>query len=395
MKKKIIIFIFLISFLFNINAVFAKSTYTCATEVAPDEYIECKVYVENDPVTIESDGNINIYNLTGNKYSKLNSTKALFYESGTIKFGPSSDKYSKYVISLYTEDGLQKYDNDIRVSVVKKTTTTRVTTTTTTKKKSSNNYLTDIKINNESIKDFSKNENRYYITYTHEVEKVIVDASVEDETANVEINGPNKLEVGDNEYTIGVTSEDNTTRYYKILITRNEKAKELSSDTKLSDIKIKGYEFNFKKNSKTYHLTLKEDVKKLSIDVKTNDDNAQYKIINNEELVDGSEIKIIVTAEDGSLDTYRIIITKEKNKSLLPFAIIGGLLITLIIVVIIIIILNNKNKKMIKEKTKTDDEITNEDDLTKTIEFNTSNNETKIIDEEKTVVFTNDEKSED
>lgn len=391
MKKKVIIFIFIICFLFNINTVYAKSTYTCTAEVAPDEYIECKVNIDDEPVMIESDGNINIFGITGNKYSKLNSAKALFYESGTIKFGPANDKYSKYIISLYTEDGLQKYDNDFRVSVIKKTTTT--TATTTTKKKSSNNYLTDIKINNETIKDFSKNKNRYYITYSYEIEKVIIEPTLEDETANLEIIGPDKLEVGDNEYTIGITSEDNTTRYYKILITRKEKEKELSSDTKLSDIKIDGYEFNFNRNSKTYHLKIKENVKKLNINVKPNDQNSQVKVIDNEELKDGSEIKIIVTAEDGSIDTYRIIITKEKNKSIIPFIIIGGLLITLAIIVVIIIILSKK--KRINKHDKIEEEPKTDEHLDKTIEFGTLNNDTKILEEEKTVVFTNDEKSED
>ena len=384
MKKSSLILFFIISFLFNVNCVLASSSYTCTKEVALGDFIECKITVSSDPVMIVSDGNINIDNLYGNRYSKLSSTKAIFYESGNVTFGPANDKYSKYIISLYDETGSKNYASDIRVSVVSKTTTT---TTTTTKKKSSNNYLANIKINGKSIENFSKTTNRYYVSYDYEIKKVMFDVTLEDETATYNINGPDDLEVGDNEYTIGVTSEDNTTRYYKILITRKEKVTELSSNTRLSSIKIKNYNFDFNKTSKTFYLTIDKDEKKLSISVKTEDDNADYEITGNENLINGSEIKIHVTAENGETDTYRIIINKKNNNYCIP-CIALGVLILIIAILILLIVKKKKRKNKVKKNNSNDSN--NKKTFDKTIEFNIKDNN-DINSSNNTVVFNKDE----
>ena len=57
------------------------------------------------------------------------------------------------------------------------------------------------------------------------------------------------MSVGDNEYTISVTSESNTTKIYKVIVTRAEE--EESSSTDVKNIKVKGYNLNverFKNN---------------------------------------------------------------------------------------------------------------------------------------------------
>lgn len=345
MKKRVTLILFMFMFCFvSIDNLQAKSTYSCNKEVPVDGYITCSVTVDNDAVKIESDGNVNIYDLKGEKYSKISDYQAVFYESGTVVFGPADDKYSKYIISLLTEDG-RPYGSDTRVNVIAKTTV-KPTTTTTTKSLSSNNYLSTITVDGEEIKNFSKNTSKYFVKVENDVSTISIEAEAEDEKAKVEIDGPDTLKIGDNEYTISVTSENDTTKFYKVIVTRKEADE--SSNTDIDNIKVKGYNLNFDKNSKTFYLSINKDTTKLNIEVTLDDEKSNYEIKGNENLKDGSIVKIIVTAEDGSTDTYRIIIQKD-SKSNVPLIII--LISSIIIIgIVVFVLIKRKNKKKKNDK---------------------------------------------
>ncbi len=342
MKKRVTLILFMFMFCFvSIDNLQAKSTYSCNKEVPVDGYITCSVTVDNDAVKIESDGNVNIYDLKGEKYSKISDYQAVFYESGTVVFGPADDKYSKYIISLLTEDG-RPYGSDTRVNVIAKTTV-KPTTTTTTKSLSSNNYLSTITVDGEEIKNFSKNTSKYFVKVENDVSTISIEAEAEDEKAKVEIDGPDTLKIGDNEYTISVTSENDTTKFYKVIVTRKEADE--SSNTDIDNIKVKGYNLNFDKNSKTFYLSINKNTTKLNIEVTLDDEKSNYEIKGNENLKDGSIVKIIVTAEDGSTDTYRIIIQKDSKSNVPLIIILISSIIIIGIVVFVLIKRKNKNKK--------------------------------------------------
>lgn len=342
MKKRVTLILFMFMFCFvSIDNLQAKSTYSCNKEVPVDGYITCSVTVDNDAVKIESDGNVNIYDLKGEKYSKISDYQAVFYESGTVVFGPADDKYSKYIISLLTEDG-RPYGSDTRVNVIAKTTV-KSTTTTTTKSLSSNNYLSTITVDGEEIENFSKNTSKYFVKVENDVSTISIEAEAEDEKAKVEIDGPDTLKIGDNEYTISVTSENDTTKFYKVIVTRNEEDE--SSNTDIDNIKVKGYNLNFDKNSKTFYLSINKNTTKLNIEVTLDDEKSNYEIKGNENLKDGSIVKIIVTAEDGSTDTYRIIIQKDSKSNVPLIIILISSIIIIGIVVFVLIKRKNKNKK--------------------------------------------------
>ena len=345
MKKRVTLILFMFMFCFvSIDNLQAKSTYSCNKEVPVDGYITCSVTVDNDAVKIESDGNVNIYDLKGEKYSKISDYQAVFYESGTVVFGPADDKYSKYIISLLTEDG-RPYGSDTRVNVIAKTTV-KSTTTTTTKSLSSNNYLSTITVDGEEIENFSKNTSKYFVKVENDVSTISIEAEAEDEKAKVEIDGPDTLKIGDNEYTISVTSENDTTKFYKVIVTRKEADE--SSNTDIDNIKVKGYNLNFDKNSKTFYLSINKNTTKLNIEVTLDDEKSNYEIKGNENLKDGSIVKIIVTAEDGSTDTYRIIIQKD-SKSNVPLIII--LISSIIIIgIVVFVLIKRKNKKKKNDK---------------------------------------------
>lgn len=332
MKKKIssIIIATLISFMFCMSVKAADPTIKCSTSVALNDEFECSVKTSQETMIAPD--------LAG-----LKVVKGATEVSGdsTIKF--RATKIGAWDISVvgYDSEEHNTVYQTVTINVKEKTTTT--TTTTTTKAKSDNNYLASIKVNNEEIKDFTKNTTKYFIEVENDVKKANIEAETEDSKSSVKIDGPKELEIGDNEYTIAVTSESNSTKFYKVIITRLDK--EASSNTAIKSIKIKGYRLNFDKNSRTFHLNIKPEDTELDITVKLKDKNASYDIEGNDDLKDGSVIRIKVTAEDDSTSTYRIIISK-KQKSIIPLIIAAGasLLIIIIVIVIVLVIKKKKNK---------------------------------------------------
>ena len=404
MKNKRI-FIFTICFFFIlISKVNAISSVTCDYNVIVDNNFECKVIIDNEPLMIKTDGNLKVSNLKGESYTKINDEQIVFYKTGSVIFGPAVSKYSNYLISVYYKDGKEKYLPDIKVNVTAKTTVT-----TTTKLKSSNCNLSAIFINDEALKEFSNSKKTYYLDVENDVKKITIDASPEDNSSNINISGPDTLEIGENLYTITVTSEDNTTNFYKVIVTRKDTNKS-SSDTSLKNIKIKGYKFNFDSKAKTFYLKLNDGDTSLDISVITNDEKASYTISGNENLEDGSVIKIKVISQDLSEDLYRIIIQKEEEKKVNVIIIVVVLIIILTLILIFILKIRNKKKKpkKLKEnkvKQKVIHHDNDEEDKTKFLNYDeiSTLEKTKIsdlddlpnnvINEEKsdTIVFDNDD----
>lgn len=74
---------------------------------------------------------------------------------------------------------------------------------------------------------------------------------------------------------------------------------------------------SFSKSTTTYQVTIPSDVSKLDLDYKLADHKATVKVVGNDNLNgSGSHVvKIIVTAEDGSVKTYTLNIEKSKDSS--------------------------------------------------------------------------------
>ena len=89
----------------------------------------------------------------------------------------------------------------------------------------------------------------------------------------------------------------------------------LSSDCKILDLKVKGYEIDFDPDTYEYHIKVGNKVKSLDIEVILSDSNASYVINGNEDFKEGENVvTVVVTAEDGSTKTYTLIVDKEKAK---------------------------------------------------------------------------------
>lgn len=378
-KFKLLLMLFVCGFIFTLNVKAEGPNIICPSNVTTGNPFTCTITTD-EVVNVVSD-------------LKVYKGKTTMSENGSIEF--KTNEEGSFDISILNEDYTNTF-NTVTVVAKKPVTTTKTTTTTTTKKKSSNNYLSSIMIDGKQINDFSKDKTKYYVNVTNDTLKVIISVKVEDETASYDINGPQTLEVGDNEYTIGVTSEDNTTKFYKIIVTRV--LEEESNNTRISSLKVSGYKLNFDGNSKTYHLKIDKDDNKLNIKVDLEDETASYEIEGNSNLKNGSVVKIVVTAENNEFDTYRIIISKEQKPNYIIYVVIGASV--LVIILLIIFMIRKKKNKEKNNNAKNESNYNKKaDDLEKTIQIPNINNTNKSVDnddvEETKVVSYEEEESLD
>ena len=381
-RKSLLMVIFTICmfiFSFNVKAL-DNVKISCQTNAKAEEPFKCSI-TTNREVTIKYDG-LTLYN--GSSTMSTN---------GEVQF--KADKAGSYDIRLIYLDENNKESvtsTTVKVDVATTQSTTKKTTstTTTTKKKSSNNYLKTITIDGEELVDFSKEKNRYEYDVDNKITKLNIEATAEEDSSIVKVDGPKSLTVGENIFTISVTSEDNTTKYYKVIVTR---AEEISNNTKIEKINIKGYSLKIDGSSKTYYLDIKKDTNKLDIEVITSDDKASYDIEGNEDLINGSIIKIKVTAQNNDSDTYRIIINKPEEKKSSPILLIIIIIILILVIGITIFIVikkkNDKNKKNSSNKPneKNDHEVNDESDKKDGEYNNMDDNEIDSDEIEKTKIL--------
>ena len=160
-----------------------------------------------------------------------------------------------------------------------------------------------------------------------------------------------KLKENENVITLKVTSEKGDVKEYKLVVTRLKEGETLGNNPDISELNIKGYDINFSKDKQVYSLKIEKE-KTLNIEVILEDPTSSYKITGNNDLKDGSIIKINTTSKDGSTREYQIVIEKE-NKIFLY--IIGTILILSIVGLIVYVVIskikeNKDNPKQPKEK---------------------------------------------
>lgn len=199
---------------------------------------------------------------------------------------------------------------------------------------------------------FDKNNFQYKVDIEYNIENIEVTAVPTSDKADIKIEQPEKLEIGENIISIIVTAEDGTTGKYIIVVNKLEKP---SSDATIKNINIKGYTLNFKSDIYKYKLDVEDDIK-LDIEVELNDNKAKYQILGNNNLKNNSIITIQVTAEDGTIKNYKIKVLKlvETNSSSIFDKINLIPLISFIILVSIILIIKTTYNKKVRPINKED-----------------------------------------
>lgn len=174
--------------------------------------------------------------------------------------------------------------------------------------RSSNTYLKSLSLSSGSI-SFSKDIESYTTSVPFDVTSIVVTAEAEDSVSKVDVVSPS-LVVGENIINVTVTSESGDTRVYTIKVIRLEEAAVLSNNNNVSSIDILGHGINFDPDTEIYEINIGDEYA-LVIEVLLEDPSAKYVIEGNENLKDGSVIKITSTSENGESKEYKVFVNKN------------------------------------------------------------------------------------
>ena len=203
--------------------------------------------------------------------------------------------------------------NTILIKVTSESKSTKTYTIKITREddRSSNNYLKSLNVSSGDF-EFNKKTQNYSFTVQNEVTSIKVFAVAEDEKSKVSGAQTYNLKEGLNKINIVVTAENKQTRTYTLQVTRIVKNINKEVNNKLKSLEISNYQINFDPETTIYNLTI-ENESSLNIIPNVQDSTSSVVVNGNENLKDGSVIKLIVTAVDGSTKEYIINISKNEE----------------------------------------------------------------------------------
>ena len=176
--------------------------------------------------------------------------------------------------------------------------------------KSSNANLKNIRTNiGELIPEFEKGVLTYTVNVSKDTNDIIIESEPENEKAIVEGNGRYELVSGNNYINILVTAETGVTKVYSVIV-----VKEKSSNNKLKDLYVRGYNISpeFEEETLEYTLEVENEVTEVEVGAELSDIRSSVVGLGKKDLKEGlNEIEVIVVAEDGSIRTYEIDITRK------------------------------------------------------------------------------------
>ena len=186
--------------------------------------------------------------------------------------------------------------------------------------KSDNANLSSLTVNGKSVDGFNKDKTEYKITVN--TNKVNIEAKAEDTKSQVNVPGEQSLKIGEQTFTITVTSESGKDKSYRLTI-NYELPKNTDNSLKTLELydgsnKIK--ELVYKTGVSTYEgIKVKAAVEKLTIKATLNDSKASFvKDYGPREvkLEYGENIlNVRVSAEDGSIAEYTIKVEREDGRN--------------------------------------------------------------------------------
>ena len=131
---------------------------------------------------------------------------------------------------------------------------------------------------------FKSDTYEYNLNVKYDITKVKINAIQNNDKAVVEYDSNVNLNIGENKIEIKVKAEDKSVKTYILNIIREEEV------PIVSDIKIKGIDFSF--SPKTYNYKIETDLKTLDFNITLSSETATTEILNNDNLKNGSTVKI-------------------------------------------------------------------------------------------------------
>ena len=220
------------SFIISINYVKAASY---------DVTVTSKTVTIGNSVTLTIKGNdlAGRFDLSSSNSSVASlSNNSLFIDNNSASITITAKSVGTTTITIIPTD-VTAYDNNtitgnktITITVKDKPTSNpstggnnsgTTTNTTPTKKKSTNNYLSSLTIEGYTLdKEFKKDETEYSIMVENDVNKIKINAQLDDSSAKVTGIGEVEVKEGINKLEIKVTAENGSTRIYTLNVTVKE-----------------------------------------------------------------------------------------------------------------------------------------------------------------------------
>ena len=186
----------------------------------------------------------------------------------------------------------------------------------------------------------------YTLTVPSDTKTVILSGSLEDIYAKVEGLVEYELTGDTTTINVTVTAEDGSKKVYTIYVVKEkEKVVEpityyYSTNNYLKLLEINGYEIDFTKETFEYKINVKSDVTELDIKAIAEDTKSRVEITGNENFKVGENIvTITVTAENGDIREYKLVVNKEAEKKDVLTEVEGSSNTAEKVVIIILIIL--------------------------------------------------------
>ena len=248
--------------------------------------------------------NINDYNIKGITSAAVNITATLADTRAHFENNHGS--------GIYT---LNYGINTIQIIVVSESGKSNIYTFKITRldNRSGNNYLSKLSISDGTlVPEFNKNTLVYDVSIPTTIDNLTVTASLEDSKASFVSNyGPRVVNLtnGSNSILIQVKAENGDTKTYTINVTKSDK----KSNNYLKSIKLSSGTIEFKKDTLEYKVSVLNEIEEMEITATTEDSSAKIQVIGNKNLVVGENIYTIqVTAENESIRTYTIVVTRKE-----------------------------------------------------------------------------------
>lgn len=220
------------TFIISINYVKAASY---------DVTVTSKTVTVGNSVTLTIKGNdlAGRFDLSSSNSSVASlSNNSLFIDNNSASITITAKSVGTTTITIIPTD-VTAYDNNtitgnktITITVKDKPTSNpstggnnsgTTTNTTPTKKKSTNNYLSSLTIEGYTLdKEFKKDETEYSIMVENDVNKIKINAQLDDSSAKVTGIGEVEVKEGINKLEIKVTAENGSTRIYTLNVTVKE-----------------------------------------------------------------------------------------------------------------------------------------------------------------------------
>ena len=207
-------------------------------------------------------------------------------------------------------------DNNIEVKVKAEDNSTNSYFIKITREKKNIATLSDLKVDGVTVTGFASDTPEYTLpSVAFEKSTIKIEATATDSDATISGTGDSiALSTGDNKLYVTVTAHDGITQTSYIL--NIERAQD--SNAYLSDLKVNGVTIDgFNKETPTYSLTVENNVTSLTITPTTESTAATAVVSGNSGFVTtgNNAIDILVTAEDGTTNTYTINVTRKKSSN--------------------------------------------------------------------------------